>query len=167
MDLVSLESEWEARLIARKMKKFGASSVWTSGHICDKSVTERCYTDENIQPRIINGWFWTGSTSIIPPTNTTPTGWSKSPWGTTGAVTLSNQRTDPDDVKVPQPDNAEQLLNLEKGEEEACLAIGRDRWEKGTFWNDVSCYNEMEWVCEDSTELLTKAGLNQPIIFGK
>ena len=69
--------------------------------------------------------------------------------------------------KVAQPDNAEQVLNLERGEEEACLAVMKDKWEKGTYWNDVSCYNQLEWVCEDSTELLTKAGLNQPIIFGK
>ena len=79
----------------------------------------------------------------------------------------SKQKTDPNAAKVPQPDNAEQELAIDKGEEEACLAVGRDKYERGTFWNDVSCYNEMEWVCEDSTELLTKAGLNQPIVFGK
>ena len=79
----------------------------------------------------------------------------------------SKQKTDPNAAKVPQPDNAEQVLNLERGEEEACLAVGRDLWEKGTYWNDEPCYTQMEWVCEDSTELLTKAGLNQPIIFGK
>ena len=76
------------------------------------------------------------------------------------------RRNDPDAVKVPQPDNAEEELKLEKGEEEACLSVGRDTWEAGTWWDDVSCYTEMEWVCEDSTELLTKAGLNQPIVFG-
>ena len=88
MDLVSLESEWEARLIVRKMKEFRAKSIWTSGHICDHSVSEQCYTDESVKPRIINGWFWTGSTKLIPATNSTPYNWKRNPWGTTGAITL-------------------------------------------------------------------------------
>ena len=79
----------------------------------------------------------------------------------------SHRQKDSSAGKVAQPDNAEQVLGLERGEEESCLAVMKDKWEKGTYWNDVSCYNQLEWVCEDSTELLTKAGLNQPIIFGK
>ena len=92
MDLVSMESEWEARLVNRKMKKFGARSIWTSGHICDHSVAEKCYTDQNIQPRIVRGWFWAGSASIIPPTNSNPPKWKMNPWGNTGAITLVNGR---------------------------------------------------------------------------
>ena len=92
MDLVSVESEWEARLLARKMKKFGAKFIWTSGHICDHSVSERCYTEEDVQPRIVKGWFWTGSNYILPPTNSTPSGWNRNPWGTTGAITLVRSR---------------------------------------------------------------------------
>ena len=88
MDLVSMESEWEARLVARKIKKYGADSIWTSGHICDHSVSERCYTDESIQPRIVRGCFWTGSTSLIHATNSTAPKWKKNPWGATGAITL-------------------------------------------------------------------------------
>ena len=87
MDLVSMESEWEANLVARKMKKYGATSIWTSGHICDHSVSELCYTEPSVQPRIVHGWFWTGSGKTLPPTNSTPPRWKKNPWGTTGAVT--------------------------------------------------------------------------------
>ena len=82
-----LENEWEHRLTARKMAEVGASSVWTSGHVCDHNVSERCYTDIKLQPRIIFGWFWTGSGRQIPATNSTPPRWSNSPWGHTGAVT--------------------------------------------------------------------------------
>ena len=87
MDLVSMESEWEARLLARKMKKYGATSIWTSGHICDHSVSELCYTEPSVQPRIVNGWFWTGSSKTLSPTNNIPRGWKKNPRGTTGALT--------------------------------------------------------------------------------
>lgn len=67
---------------------------------------------------------------------------------------------------VAQPDNAEQALSLERQEEEACILLGLNRWEAGLWWDDAACYTEEEFVCEDSTQLLTKAGLNQPIIFG-
>ena len=33
------ESEWEQRLISRKIRETGAVSVWTSGHICDDQVS--------------------------------------------------------------------------------------------------------------------------------
>ena len=79
-----MESEWEARLVARKMKKYGADSIWTSGHICDDSVSEKCTHYEE------KGWFWAGSTSLrsLPSTNSTAPKWKKNPWGTTGAFTL-------------------------------------------------------------------------------
>ena len=61
MDLVSIEFESEFRLVRKNLNEIGARSVWTSGHICDESVSERCFTDEGVQPRSVNGWFWTGS----------------------------------------------------------------------------------------------------------
>ena len=95
---------------------------------------------------------------------------------------------------MPQPDNAEEVLQLERGEEEACLLIGRDRWqidrevsqaspivsvshetslsiswdrwELGVWWDDAACYTKEEFICEDSTELLTRAGINKPVVFG-
>ena len=39
--LICIESEWEHRLLGRKMKDVGSLSVWTSGHICDGSVSDR------------------------------------------------------------------------------------------------------------------------------
>ena len=41
MDLISLETEYEHRLLKRKMKQLGMRSVWTSGHLCDRQVSER------------------------------------------------------------------------------------------------------------------------------
>ena len=41
MDLISLETEYEHRLLSRKMKQLGMRSVWTSGHLCDRQVSER------------------------------------------------------------------------------------------------------------------------------
>ena len=67
---------------------------------------------------------------------------------------------------VPQPDNAEKVLGLARGEEESCLLVGRNVWEAGVWWDDAACYSLEEFVCEDNTELLTLAGLNQPVIFG-
>lgn len=29
----------------------------------------------------------------------------------------------------------------------------------GQVWNDISCYHEKEWICEDSQKLLEKMGL--------
>ena len=55
---------------------------------------------------------------------------------------------------------------VSRGEEESCLLVGRDVWQPGVFWDDAACYSEETFVCEDSTELLTRAGLNQPVIFG-
>ena len=37
------------------------------------------------------------------------------------------RQTDPSAVAVAQPDNAEQVLGLQRGEEEACVLLGRDR----------------------------------------
>ena len=76
------------------------------------------------------------------------------------------RQTDPEAEAVSQPDNAEMLLGLARGEEEACLLVGRDVWEPGVWWDDAACHSQEEFVCEDSTELLTLSGLNQPIIFG-
>merc|ERR1711971_870924 len=67
MDLVSLETEEEWRLVRTKMEAAGAKFIWTSGHICDRAVGQRCFTDATLQPRLVNGWFWSGSGAKIPP----------------------------------------------------------------------------------------------------
>ena len=114
MDLVSIEFESEFRLVRKNLDEVGARSVWTSGHICDRSVSERCYTDEGVQPRVVNGWFWSGSGRRLPPTNTTGRGWRTNPWSREG----------------PQPDNKE---GRDGGSEEACLAF-----QDSTF-HDLPC----------------------------
>ena len=30
------------------------------------------------------------------------------------------------------------------------------RWEAGTWWDDAACYTRETFVCEDSTDLLTR-----------
>merc|ERR1712059_6657 len=137
MDLVSIETELEHRLVRRHLAQVGAGSVWTSGHICDHSVSEQCYDDPSIQPRRVYGWFWVGSSRRLEPTNDTT--WDRNPW---------------DQKDGPQPDNG---AEDNEDEEEGCLAV------QGQTWHDLNCSLEREWLCEDSTELLTKAGLNQPI----
>jgi len=159
MALVSLETEDEWDFIREKMEEVEAPFVWTSGHKCDKTVSNRCYSEPSIQPRIINSWFWSGSGQRIPATNKIPPGWSKSPWGTTGIYTKVNQQKDKNAPPVPQPDNAEQDLKLLKKEEESCIALATDLWEPGTVWNDIACYHEKPWICEENAELLKRAGI--------
>ena len=64
------------------------------------------------------------------------------------------------------------------GTEESCLALATGLWQDETVsktrnifyslvviihsqkvWNDISCYHEKEWICEDSEKLLKKMGL--------
>ena len=54
------------------MRELGAVSVWTSGHVCDRRVSPRCYTQPELQPRIVFGWFWAGTGRPLHPTNSTP-----------------------------------------------------------------------------------------------
>ncbi|XP_023349634.1 uncharacterized protein LOC111718310 [Eurytemora carolleeae] len=160
MALVSLETEEEWDFIREKMEEVNTPFIWTSGHKCDKTVSKECFTTPSIQPRIVNSWFWSGSGARIPPTNSTPEGWTKNPWGSTGIFTKVNQQTDPSAPPVPQPDNAEEELNLLKSQEESCLALATDLWEPGTVWNDIACYHEKAWICEDSPDLLAQAGIS-------
>merc|ERR1711973_239654 len=159
MELVSLETEEEWDFIRTKMEELKVPFIWTSGHICDKTVSSECLTNPAIQPRLVKGWFWSGSGARIPDTNKIPPGWSKNPWGSTGIYTKVNQQKDKNAPPVPQPDNAEESLGLLKKAEESCLALATDLWEPGTVWNDIACYHEKAWVCEDNFELLERAGL--------
>ena len=54
------------------MRELGAVSVWTSGHVCDRRVSPRCFTQPELQPRIVFGWFWAGTGRPLHPTNSTP-----------------------------------------------------------------------------------------------
>ena len=70
-----------------------------------------------------------------------------------------NQQADPDAPKVAQPDNAEQRLKLLDKKEESCLALATNLWQSDTVWNDIACYHQKEWICEDSDQMLKEAGL--------
>ena len=48
--LYTTETEWENKLLSRKMSQVGAVSVWTSGHVCDDTCV---------------GWWWTGSGMVM------------------------------------------------------------------------------------------------------
>jgi len=159
MGLLSLETEKEWNFIKKKMEENGIPFVWTSGHKCDKTVDTKCFTTPALQPRIVKGWFWSGSGAKIPDTDRTPPGWSKNPWGTTGINTLLARQKDPNAAPVPQPDNAEQELKVLKKEEKSCLALASDFHEPGTVWNDIACYHEKPWICEDNFDLQERAGL--------
>jgi hypothetical protein len=45
--------------------------IWTSGRLCNFKGCDR----EDLQPTIVNGWFWSGSGVKMAPTNATPPGW--------------------------------------------------------------------------------------------
>jgi len=159
MELVSLETEDEWLFIKKKMEEQQVPFIWTSGHICDKTVSPTCLTNPSIQPRLVNGWYWSGSGQPISPTNKTPPGWKKNPWGSTGIDTVISRQKNPNAPPVPQPDNAEQRHGLLKKQEESCLALATGLWEDDTVWNDIACYHEKAWVCEENESLLRKAGL--------
>ena len=65
----------------------GVKYIWTSGRKCDFDGCDRA----DLQPLLVNGWFWSGSEAKIPPTDQRALG----DWSHTGG----DQR--------PQPDNRE------------------------------------------------------------
>ena len=69
------------------------------------------------------------------------------------------KQENPDAPNVPQPDNAEQKLKLLERKEESCLALATNLWQSDTVWNDIACYHQKEWICEDSDKMLKEAGL--------
>jgi hypothetical protein len=44
MTLVSFETEGEWEFIKKKLAEVSAPFIWTSGHICDKTVSPRFHT---------------------------------------------------------------------------------------------------------------------------
>ena len=132
--------------------------IWTSGRKCDFDGCDR----SDLQPLIINGWFWSGSEAKIPPTDQRALG----DWSPTGG----DQR--------PQPDNREDDVRMSTAldvdnfwhdssfwqnslcfsqEGEPCLAILNNFYNDGIKWHDVACYHEKPFICEDSEPLLEYA----------
>jgi len=131
MDAVSLETLQENEFVKSQMARYGVKYIWTSGRKCDFDGCDR----SDLQPLIINGWFWSGSEAKIPPTDQRALG----DWSPTGG----DQR--------PQPDNRED------DEGEPCLAILNNFYNDGIKWHDVACYHEKPFICEDSEPLLEYA----------
>merc|ERR1712071_115165 len=65
MDAVSLETLQENEFVKSQMARYGVKYIWTSGRKCDFDGCDR----SELQPLIINGWFWSGSEAKIPPTD--------------------------------------------------------------------------------------------------
>lgn len=141
MDLVSLETPTEDMLIRRLIQKQDLAYIWTSGRLCNFKGCDR----DDLQPTIVNGWFWSGSGVKMAPTNATPPGWPYQPWSYTGHKTQFEGRN------VSQPDNAEFDINESV---EACMGILNDIYKDGIKWHDIACYHTKPFVCEDSDQLL-------------
>ena len=140
-DLVSLETKDEAAFVYQQMQQGNVKYVWTSGRKCNFDGCDRA----DLQPPIVNGWFWSGSSARIPATNST-FGW-RGDWSPSGGG------------GSPQPDNRE---FAETRTDEACIAILNNFYNDGITWHDVACHHVKPWVCEDSAELLRFARFNFP-----
>ncbi|KAK4290883.1 hypothetical protein Pmani_036267 [Petrolisthes manimaculis] len=141
-DLVSLETQDEANFVYESMRQNNVKYIWTSGRKCNFDGCDR----PDLQPNIVRGWFWSGSTGRISPTDEKSGAWIGD-WSNTGG---SGQ---------PQPDNREQA---ETGNDEACIAVLNNFYNDGVKWHDVACNHVKPWVCEDSEELLRFARFTYP-----
>jgi len=140
-DLVSLETAAESKMIENEISRANVKYAWTSGRKCDFDGCDRA----DLQPKLINGWFWSGSGERMPPTNQQKNGfpnWSKNGGG-----------------GKPQPDNRE---HDEGTGEESCVGILNNFYNDGVVWHDVACHHQKPWVCEDSDELLNYARSQRP-----
>jgi len=142
-DLVSLETQDESQFVYNAMSAKNIKYIWTSGRKCNFDGCDR----PDLQPPIVNGWFWSGSSARIPPTNDTFSGAWNGDWSPSGG---GGQR---------QPDNRE---FAETRTDEACIAVLNNFYNDGIKWHDVACHHVKPWVCEDSDELLRFARFNFP-----
>jgi len=140
MDTVALETPQENEFIKQRVGAGRQRYIWTSGRKCEFAGCDRA----DLQPAIINGWFWSASGVRIGPTNRPNTG----DWSFTGGF---GQR---------QPDNRE----FPQGFDEACLAILNNFYNDGLKWHDVACYHKKPFVCEDSDELLNYVRSRNPFL---
>lgn len=148
MDLISIESQKEFKMVQALITKHELRDLWTSGRLCN---FKGCNAP-HLQPRNINGWFWSGSGSRIAPTNSTPVGFTEMPWSKTGYIGQFLVNHD-----VPQPDNAEYMLNPNLVTQEACLSVNNNWYGDGIKWHDSACYHKKPFICEDSEPLMRRA----------
>jgi len=146
MDLISVETPEENMMVESILKKFSVNAVWTSGRLCNFHGCEL----PHLQPKHINGWFWSGSGVSIPATNKTAPGWKENPWSHTGFLSQFA------DHLVSQPDNAEYLLQRSGVTVEACLAVLNNWYSDGVEWHDTACFRAKQFICEDSDSMVNK-----------
>uniref|UniRef100_A0A1B6CVR4 C-type lectin domain-containing protein n=1 Tax=Clastoptera arizonana TaxID=38151 RepID=A0A1B6CVR4_9HEMI len=139
MDAVSLQTSQENEYIKRRMVEAKIRYIWTSGRLCDFKGCDRA----DLQPRIINGWFWTADLQKLPAS----TNRIQNDWGPSGGIGR------------PQPDNREELQN---GAAENCLAILNNFYGDGIHWHDVACHHRKPFVCEESSSLIEYAQFTNP-----
>jgi len=155
MDLISIETYHEFLLVQDIIRRHNLNSIWTSGRLCN---FKGCNA-KHLQPRHINGWFWSGSGKTIAATNSTPPGWPQTPWSRSGYIGQFL-----DGHPVPQPDNAEYLLNKSPVTQEACVSVNNNWYSDGITWHDTACYHKKPFVCEDSEQLMRKARALSPSV---
>ena len=61
MDLISIETHHEYLMVQDLIRKHNLNSIWTSGRLCNFKGCDA----KHLQPRRINGWFWSGSVRHI------------------------------------------------------------------------------------------------------
>ncbi|CAB0005565.1 unnamed protein product [Nesidiocoris tenuis] len=140
MDAVSLQNSAKNEYIKQKLIQDKIKYIWTSGRVCD---FKDCESRPDLQPKRINGWFWTSDLQKLPPvTDRVHNDWSES-----------------GGIKRPQPDNREELQN---GAPENCLALLNNFYGDGIHWHDVACHHRKPFVCEESDSLLKYVQYNNP-----
>ncbi|XP_039295969.1 uncharacterized protein LOC111048441 isoform X2 [Nilaparvata lugens] len=139
MDLVSLQTAAENNYIKNLLVQDKVRYIWTSGRMCDFKGCDRA----DLQPKAINGWFWTAELQKLPPT----TDRSQNDWSETGGIGR------------PQPDNREELQN---GAPENCLAVLNNFYNDGVHWHDVACHHRKPFVCEESESLIKYVQYTNP-----
>jgi len=152
MDLISVETPEENVMVERLMNKYNVDSLWTSGRLCNFHGCDA----PHLQPKHINGWFWSGSGARLPPTNETGEGWKENPWSHTGFLSQFASHN------VPQPDNAEYLMQRSGVTVEACLAVQNNWYFDGIEWHDTACYRTKQFVCEDSDKMVNRIRRKHP-----
>jgi len=140
MDLVSIETRNEYDFLKQRMIDGGVRFFWSSGRKCNFPGCERA----DLQPAIVNGWFWSGSEVRLGSKDGKVTG----AWSKTGGA------------GDPQPDNRE--FTVEGRHDEACLAVLNNFYGDGVVWHDIACYHKKGFVCEDSDKLMEFARQTSP-----
>lgn len=133
MDSISFESPREYRTFQNIIKTENIPYIWTGGRKCNFDGCDR----PDLQPAIVNGWYWAPIGKKIPAKNKCPF----CDWSNTGGI------------KEAQPDNRE-FRESRNGNDEACIAVLNNFYNDGISWHDVACGHVKPIICQDSQPLL-------------